>query len=307
MMLKEVFASIQFGLKEVFTWHTMKYVLVSGFLVMALWVGIGLFVWEPLVKMSQWFIGFLPLNMILSDGAFMLSAFLWFLLSLLSTTFIYLFFGNFLMNKVAKERYTRFSLILLGVNTLFWGVIWWLNREMIHQEMASFLKTLPYTTVEEGLALLFAGYILYNGVIVTLLFVVNLLNRPLLTHLATRHYDEACLAHHSWGAFGYTLKDTLLFLGISLLLFPLLFVPFINVVVQIALWVWLSKDTIQYNTASLVFENPQEVLQKGKHKEIWLISTMAVLFNFIPFLNIFSPFFAEVTLFHYWKQLAKAS
>jgi len=101
------------------------------------------------------------------------------------------------------------------------------------------------------------------------------------------------------------IKDTVIFTIISLIAFPLLFIPFLNFVVQIALWMWLTKDTLQYDSASLAFQNVEVYKLKTHRIAIWFISFVTVLFNFIPIFNIFAPFFGEISMFHYWKKIQK--
>ena len=302
-MVKATIESIMFGFREILTWNTMKYALLSGLVVLTAWIGVGLIVWEPLVALSEWLIGFLPLNMMLSDSAWMLSTFIWLLVVFASFALVHIFLGNFILERVAKERYATFSVALLSILALFWIAIWVANGAVIHGKIEAFLKTLPYTTVEHGLAYLFAAYILYNGVVISMLFMVNLFNRPLIRHLLSKHYDEEVVGHHAFKSFGYTLKDTLIFMVVSLLAFPLLFIPVVNLLVQTALWMWLTKDTLQYNTAFLVFEEPSKEIFKANRKEVWFISFMTVLFNYVPIFNIFAPFFGEISMFHYWKQI----
>ena len=302
-MIKATIESIMFGFREILTWHTMKYALLSGLVVISIWTGIGLVLWQTLVHISKWLIGFLPLNMMISDGAWMLTTFIWLLVVFATFAFAHIFLGNFILAKISKEKYASFSVMLLSSSAIFWFTIWFINSEFIHEQIANFLKTLPYSTVEHGLSYLFAGYILYNAVVISMLFMVNLFNRPLIKHLATKHYDDEILEHHAFKSFGYTLKDTIVFVFISLIAFPLLFIPIINIVVQITLWIWLTKDTLQYNTASLAFHELQEETFKKHRKEIWSISFVTVLFNFVPIFNIFAPFFGEISMFHYWKQI----
>ncbi|HHS91986.1 MAG TPA: EI24 domain-containing protein [Campylobacterales bacterium] len=302
-MIKATIESMMFGFREILTWHTMKYALLSGLIVIGIWLSIGSVVWHNLVGVSEWLLGFLPLNMMISDGAWMLSTFLWMLIVFLTFAFVYIFLGNFILTKISRQKYGAFSVILMSSSALFWLLIWFINSAEIHAKISGFLKTLPYATVEHGLATLFAAYILYNAVIISMLLMVNIFNRPLIKHLSTKHYDESVLKHHVVKSFTHTLKDAAVFMLISLLLFPVLFVPVINLMVQIVLWIWLTKDTLQYNTASLVFEALDEEHYKAHRQEIWFISFVTVLFNFVPLFNIFAPFFGEISMFHYWKQI----
>ncbi len=302
-MIKATIESIMFGFREILTWHTMKYALLSGLVVISIWTGIGFAIWHILVEVSKWLIGFLPLNMMISDTAWMLTTFIWILIVFATFALIHIFLGNFILAKVSKEKYASFSIKLLSLSAFFWLIIWYINNASIHGQITSFLKTLPYVTVEDGLAYLIAGYILYNGIVISMLFMVNLFNRPLINHLATKHYDEESLGHHEVKSIGYTLRDTAIFIAISILAFPLLFIPIINLFVQTVLWMWLIKDTLQYNTASLALPELSEDIFKENRKEIWFISFITVLFNYVPIFNIFAPFFGEISMFHYWKQI----
>ena len=301
--MKETIESMMFGFREIFTWHTMKYALVTGLLVMSIWISLGILFWDSLNAMSMTLIGFLPLDMMISDGTWMMSTFIWLIMVLLTFAFVYIFLGNFILTKISQERYGLFSILLMLGSAVFWIIIWVLNSELIHSKIVAFLKTLPYTTVEHGLAYLFTIYIIYNAIVISMLFVVNLFNKPLIGHLSTKHYDGELAPHHTLQAFKYTIKDTVIFMLISLIAFPLLFIPIINFMVQIALWMWLTKDTLQYNTASLVFDEIKEDEIKKYRKDIWFISFFTVLFNFVPIFNIFAPFFGEISMFHYWKQI----
>jgi hypothetical protein len=302
--MKRTIESMIFGFREILTWHTMKYALVAGLLVMGVWIGLGWLFWDSLNALSMRLIGFLPLDMMISDGTWMMSTFIWLMVVLLTFALIYIFLGNFILNKIAKENYGSFSLVLMAISAFSWMSVWYINSELINEKITAFLKTLPYTTVEHGLAYLFTLYIIYNAIVISMLFVVNIFNKPLIGHLSTKHYDGVLEQHHALQSFRYTIKDTLIFIGISLLAFPILFIPLLNFIVQIVLWMWLTKDTLQYNTASLVFDEVKEAHLEEHRVDIWSISFVTVLFNFIPIFNIFAPFFGEITMFHYWKQVA---
>ncbi len=302
-MIKATSESILFGFKEILTWHTMKYALIIGLFVMATWIGLGLLFWNNLTAFSMTLIGFLPLDLMILDGTWMMSTFIWLILVLLTYALVYIFLGNFIFNKISKDKYAALSLILMSISASFWLIVWYFNNELLHQKITAFLKTLPYTTVEHGLAYLFTIYIIYNAIVISILFLVNIFNKPLIQHFAYKHYDGSLEEHHTLQSLRYTMKDTLLFIGISLLAFPLLFIPVVNFMVQILLWIWLTKDTLQYNTASLVFKEVEMKELKKHQKDIWFISLVSILFNFIPIFNIFAPFFGELSMFHYWKQI----
>ena len=113
------------------------------------------------------------------------------------------------------------------------------------------------------------------------------------------------IEENEFKTFKYTLKDTGIFIAASIIAFPLLFVPVVNFIVQIALWVWLIKDTFAYDTASLFVKDLTKEKLKEHQLAIWGISTLGALFNFIPIFNIFGPYFSELSMFYYFKEDAE--
>jgi hypothetical protein len=89
--MKRTIESIMFGFREIFTWNTMRYALIVGLLVMAIWIGLGVLFWDSLNGVSLSLIGFLPLDMMIADGTWMMSTFIWLIMVLLTFAFIYIF------------------------------------------------------------------------------------------------------------------------------------------------------------------------------------------------------------------------
>jgi hypothetical protein len=131
-------------------------------------------------------------------------------------------------------------------------------------------------------------------------------SEPLIDSVEKRHFQEdEVVRDHIFSSIGYTIKDSFIFIVVSLIAFPLLFIPVLNILVQIGLWIWLVKDTMSYDAAALVYEkvNKEEV---RKHQfAIWMISFATVLFNFIPVFNVFGPFFGVISMFHYLKSIKR--
>jgi len=297
-----VFKSVIFGFKEILTWHTMKYIVLSGVVVTLVWLGIGYMIWDALVALSAKIIELVPFSMVRSNGAWMLSTFLWFQLTLVTFALIYAFFGNLVLRSLSKEKYSIFSLLVFVGSALFWGVVWLFKGDYIYVQFLKLLTWLPFETVEKGIAFLIGFYIIYNAIVVTMLFVASLFSEPVIEDIEIREFAEDDVTRDTmFKTLRYTLKDTLIFIGLSILAFPLLFVPLLNIFVQIALWVWLSKDTISYDALALTHEKVEKSLKQKYSGAIWTITAITVLFNFIPVFNIFGPFFGLIAMFHYFK------
>lgn len=302
--MKEILGSLLFGYSEILRWNTVKYALVSGIILSILWIGVGTIFWDTIINISNHILGWLPFSMIRSDGASMLSAFLWLQMILLTFALFFVFFGNLVLRHIPKERYTTFSLLVAFGSTTLWSVVWLLKGDYLHQQFLKFLTSLPFDMVEEGISFLLAFYLIYNAIIVSMVFVTSLFSKPLISSIEEREFSDTPLVKgHIYYSVVYTIKDTLIFLALSILVLPLLFVPILNIITQSILWIWLTKDTISHNALSLTHKNIDKEYIKSHRKAIWFISFIATLFNFVPVLNLFGPFFGEITMFHYFRAL----
>jgi len=237
-----------------------------------------------------------------------ISTFLWFQLVLITFAIIYAFFGNIILKKVSKERYSSFSFITVAISALFWSIVWLIAGDSIYQEFLKLLNLLPFETIEKGIATLIGLYIIYNAIIVTMLFIASIFSEPLIKSIREKHFGEDDIVkENTFASIRYTIKDTLIFLALSVVAFPLLFIPVINLLVQIALWIWLVKDTLSFDALSMVSKDIEKNLIKEHKVGVYFISFVTVLFNFLPIFNIFGPFFGEIAMYHYFKNIKKNS
>ncbi len=304
--MKNVINAMMFAFKEVVTWNTMKYILLSGFMVTVVWMGIGYLIWDWMVALSSRILELVPFSMVRANGAWMLSTFLWFQAVLLTFALIYAFMGNFIVRKVSPDKYTSFSIWVILGSSLLWAVVWYFKGSEIYHQFLKLLTWLPFETIEKGIAFLIAFYLIYNAIIVTMVFVSSLFSEQIISSVESRHFEgDDVNRDHEFKIIKYTLKDTVLFMLASLVAFPLLFIPVINILVQVVLWIYLLKDTISYDAAALVYENVDKKEIKKHYFALSVISNTAVLFNFVPILNFFGPYFGEIASFHYLKHVEK--
>ena len=292
--------AIVLGFKEIVNWHTMKYILLSGTIVTLVWLGIGVALWDGIIALTSKIVEMVPFSMVRSNGAWMLSTFLWFQVTLITFALIFAFLGNLILRKISKEKYTIFSLMILFGSGVFWGIVWFLKGDYIYQQFLKLLTWLPFETVEKGIAFLIGFYLIYNAIVITMLFVASMVSEAVVEDIEIREFaEDDVVRDNTFKTVKYTLRDTLIFIGVSLLAFPLLFIPVLNIFVQIALWVWMTRDTITYDALALTHENVDVSLKKTFAPGIWTISLISVLFYFIPVLNIFGSFFGTIAMFFY--------
>ncbi|WP_457608386.1 EI24 domain-containing protein [Nitratifractor sp.] len=186
---------------------------------------------------------------------------------------------------------------------LFWGVVLWMGWGPFEHFVASYVAKIPFVGSwswfqETGafLAALVTGYAL---VVVTISILTSLFSEKLLLKLAAREYPQvrpvgSAAVHRS---LYYTIKAALVFLLLFLLTLPLIFVPILGQVWMLWLWSILLKEPTVYDVGSLFIDDPVEL--KKRSKGAGLIAMIAALFNYVPFLNIFAPLFAQILFLHH--------
>ena len=305
--MQDITESILFGFKEILNYHTMKLVLLIGVVVTLVWSLIGYFLWDGLVGISSSVIDLVPFSMIRSNSAWMFASLLWFALVIITFSLILIFFGNMILEKVSKEKYSSFSLSIAFGSAFFWGLIGFFNADTLHIKLSQLLNFLPFKTVESSMAYLLAFYFIYSAIIVTMLIATSFFSESLLTQVSRKHfpYDGDLLKENELEISENRLKDLSIYTIVSLLSFPLLFIPLLNFIIQITLWVWLIKDTFVKDSAVLLVPKEKGEKIKEYKKGFFIISSVTALFNFLPLFNLFGPFFGEISMFYYMKLLAK--
>jgi len=302
--MQDFLEAVIFGFKEIRHPLVMKFALVSGAAVTLFWLLVGLMFWDGIIAFSSSFIDLVPFSMIRSNAAWMLSTFLWFQLVLITFALIFAFGGNFIVERFSKERYASFSLFVFMGSALFWAAVWFVEGSMIHAEFVKLVTWLPFETIEKSLAALMGVYFIYNAIIVTMIFISSSFSSKILEEIrSTYHRYDDIIEDSEIKTLKYTLKDTAIFLVISIIAIPLLFIPVINFFVQMALWVWLVKDTFVFDSATMLMKDANKATFKEHRAALYGISLVTALFNFVPVFNLFGPFFGELAMYDYVRQL----
>jgi len=304
--MQDIAESIIFGFKEILNYHTMKLVLLIGVVVTGVWSLVGYILWDALVGVSSSIIDMVPFSMIRANSAWMLSSLLWFIVVIVTFALILIFFGNTILEKISKEKYSSFSLGIAFSSAVFWAFIWFLNTGVIHTKLVQLMNWLPFQTVEDTLAYLLAFYFVYSGIIVTMLLATSFFSEKFLTNISKKHFPyDRLLEEDEVETSRNRTKDVLIYAIVSLVAFPLLFVPVINFIIQIVLWVWLIKDTFVLDSAALLVKKEQRAKLSEHKTAFFFIGVITALFNFLPVFNLFGPFFGELSMFYYIRLVKK--
>jgi len=301
--MQDFMDALIFSFKELLRPKTTKYAMGSGFVVTLVWILIGYATWPALVDFTSSILSMLPFSMIRSNGAWMLSSFIWLQAVLVTFALIFAFLGNLISQKVQNQHYSAFALIIGLGSALFWTIVWISEGDVIYAQSLKLFTWLPFETIEKALAYLIAFYILYTGIIITLIFVTSMLSSSFFQAIKEEHFAyDTFYDDIESKTIRKTLKDTAVFIGLSILTLPLLFIPILNFIILVVLWVWLMKDTLAYDTSSYVFGKDAQAKREEYKLATWGFALIGSLFNFIPVFNVFGPYFTELALLYYYKE-----
>ncbi len=298
--------SIIFGFREIFNYKVMKLALTIGIVIISFWSVVAYLIWDSIVSFSSYFLDLLPFSMLRENGALILSSFLWFTLVLITFALVLFFFSNKILEKISKEKYNHFSILLIFVSASFWSLVWFLKGDYLYDEFLKLLNLLPFETVEVGISYLLSVYFIYIAITVTTLITTSFLSEIFLKDIHKKYFPyDNLLKENELAISKFRVKDIVIYMLISIATFPLLFIPILNFIIQLVLWVWIIKDTLVNDSSALIIlKDKREDLKKFNASFI-VISTVTSLFNFLPLFNIFGAFFGEITMFHYLKQVEK--
>ncbi len=300
--MNEMIYALVEGFKSITKWNIAKMELITGIAFIAVWSIIGYIFWPVLVGFATHLISFIPFSLIKTNGALLLSSLVFIQVVFITFAIIVILLGYFIIKDARKKQYPLYIITIAIAIILFWSFIWFYNHNTIHTGLEKLLLWLPFETVEKTMAYIFILYFIYNLFVVSMLLFVSLFSRKILTTLTgtkiKKNSTQKVILH--------TFKNSVIFIALSFIAFILLFIPILNVIIQMAIWIWLVQNSFTYDVGSF-FYNTEELKElKRKHKiSIFIISFMASMFNLIPLLNIFSPFFAEFTIYHYLESQEK--
>ncbi len=292
------------GIRDTLSWRVIKVSLMTGIPLALLWLGIAYLLWQPVTDITAMVIGWVPFSILKANGAFLLAGFVWFTAVLVTFALVVGLFHVPIMKFVPEEKFEHFAMLLLLLISLGWTLFAFLNWDFVYGEVMKVLTWFPFQTLQDGVALMLAALFFYNLFIVSYALVVLLYHKPFLHALQERDYPGERLAEEYKGRhfLPIALRDTVIFLLLLALFFPLFFVPFINMLIQVFFWAWLIKDSYFLATASL-YASDEEIKELKRHRFVlWGIAFVTSMLNLIPVVNILAPFFALIVFFH-WAML----
>ena len=299
--MQDFLDALEFAYTQISRRYMMKYIIAAGAVVSFVWIVLGYVLWDGIIHVSTTLVELVPFSFIKANGAIFFSTFLYMQVVLITFAILHAFIMNLYMQKDSESKSGFITLTLVVGSALFWAAVWFFNAGAIHTQLEKLLTWLPFETVEVAIAYMLGFYFIYNMIVVSITMVASFYAPQFLMRVRETEFPYDTVYENEKSILRYTLRDGAIFIVASLLAFPLLFVPFVNFFIQIALWVWLAKDTLFFDAASMLYKEPKKRDFKQYSLAIWAITIVGSFFNFIPVINLFGPFFSEIAMFAYLK------
>jgi len=295
------------SINDTLSWSVVKLALSIGIPLAFVWFGIGTLFWDSVVGIASEFISWIPFSILKSNAAFLIGGFSWFVAVLATYALIMGLFNVPIYKTLSPKKYESFSIILIIVIAILWTVFAMSNWDMVYKEVEKILTLFPFKTLQDGVSSLLGILVFYNLYIISMYLVVLFFNKPFLKILALKDYgiemEENSIPRSE--VLKVICKDLGIFLLFLLLAFPLFFIPFINIIIQLLLWAWFVKEAY-FLSASSIYGTKEEILELSHQGSIkWLISVLGSFLNLLPIVNIFAPFFTQTMYFHWVMQNRK--
>ncbi|WP_353662709.1 EI24 domain-containing protein [Hydrogenimonas sp. SS33] len=289
------------SIRDILSWNVLRFAIFIGLPLMALWIWIGYELWEYAVAVTSMIISWIPFSIVKANGAEFIGFFIWFIMVLVSFAALTALIGPPILRTFKEKTYYLYTFTALMLLSVFWAWFMLIKWSYISAQLQKLLTELPFQTVADGIAWLFAFYLFYNGFILTLFLIISGFRKYFLEHIREKEYphippisQRLRKSHHV-----RLVWDMLVFTVLSAIFFPLLFVPVANILVQLFLWGWLYRESYFLSTCTLYCKE-SDYLELRQHRlTIWSIALLTAMLNFLPVINIFAPFFAQIMFFHW--------
>jgi len=165
--------------------------------------------------------------------------------------------------------------------------------------ITTYLSWIPWAWLQTSGATVATFSVAYMFFIIIVALLTSLFSEKLLIDLAKKRYPDIPVVGSAdiTTSILLTLKASVIFLLLFIITLPLLFIPLFGQVVLLYLWSVLLKEPTIYDVGALFIDD--KTVLKTKKKRTRVLAMIAALFNYVPFLNIFAPVYAQILFLHH--------
>ena len=196
------------------------------------------------------------------------------------------------------------SLIPIIVSAVFWGFVFFIFHTQINSFFVYIVSHIPFFSDVNWLKNLVEAiggiFIYYQLLIITSVMIVGIIADKIVDRVNEKYYHLEKNGFGSMvGSILISLKQNLIFILLFILLLPTMFIPLLNVFVNVVLWMILIKKPLFYDSISMYASKDEyRMLQNDKFK-ITMISFLSALLFLIPIIGIFIYIFQLLIFTHF--------
>jgi len=197
------------------------------------------------------------------------------------------------------------SLIPIIVAAVFWGIVFFVFHSQINGFFVYITNHIPFISGAEWIKNIIEAiggiFIYYQLLILTSTMIVGIIADKIVDRINEKYYHLKGQGFGSFiGSIGITLKYNLIFIILFIIFLPAMFIPGLNIFINVILWVILIKNPIFYDSIAMYASKEEYQALQNKNKTTTLIIAIlgATLF-LIPILGVF-VYIVQLLLFtHY--------
>jgi hypothetical protein len=266
--------------------------IINGIVWAFVWGILGLIFYSDLFHFTTWIINLLPFTFIKVSGAEFILILIWLQAVLISVGIFFALFNQLLSKKFI-------SLLVVLIIGVLWGLFFWSYESSFIFRLERLIRIFPFESIEVAVANVLVIFIFYSFYVASIYISFLVLSPKVLEELKDEQYPTI-KTNKNFSILKLSflmIRDLTIFIIALFILYPLLFVPFLNLVIIIALWVFLIKASI-LEIVFMIFGK-----EKVNNKDIYIFSLASVVLNFIPVVNLFAPAFGVLSIYHYVMEI----
>ena len=184
------------------------------------------------------------------------------------------------------------SLLPIFGAALIWAGVFYLFYEQIHAALLQLLGHVPFIDSElllNAIEWVGGAFIYYQLLILTSVMIVGLIADGVVDRVNARSYRlEKSGFGTLRGSVLISLRSNLVFVVLFVLTLPLIFVPLLNVLVQMLLWVVLIRTPLFYDSLAMYSTRDEYEALKGSERLVGFVVALAAASLFlIPLVGVF--------------------
>jgi len=183
------------------------------------------------------------------------------------------------------------SLIPIIIAAIFWGIVFFIFHTNINNMFVWVVSYIPFVSdgswIKDILETVGGIFVYYQLLIITSVMIVGLIADKIVDIINKKHY------HLEKKGFGTTsesiiisLKQNVIFIILFIILLPTMFIPLVNIFVNIILWMVLIKKPMFYDSIATI-ASKDEYDKLYSNNKIRIITLLSASLFLIPILGIF--------------------